>query len=285
MSRISASTRYIGSSPLVRGQQSAFVGLRAVRRIIPARAGPTLANWFRRTNASDHPRSCGANSMTCATCLHGCGSSPLVRGQPHLSRLRRIAQRIIPARAGPTLAGRHEVRPGPDHPRSCGANRVVPPQSSTSNGSSPLVRGQLVKVFRIGFLVRIIPARAGPTELPGITTACVADHPRSCGANQLCVSDMFDLFGSSPLVRGQRGTRTTYPAHIRIIPARAGPTYGTNPRKSDTTDHPRSCGANGTVSGVNQRQHGSSPLVRGQHAVRGKHRLPGRIIPARAGPT
>ena len=101
----------------------------------------------------------------------------------------------------------------------------------------------------------------------------------------MCVSDMFDLFGSSPLVRGQRGTRTTYPAHIRIIPARAGPTYGTNPRKSDTTDHPRSCGANGTVSGVNQRQHGSSPLVRGQHAVRGKHRLPGRIIPARAGPT
>ena len=51
------------------------------------------------------------------------------------------------------------------------------------------------------------------------------------------------------------------------------------------TDHPRSCGAN---DGVPRRAHmgsGSSPLVRGQRTRPESARRPGRIIPARAGPT
>ena len=93
----------LGSSPLVRGQRYHQNQKSAQRRIIPARAGPTRLPPPRHRRFPDHPRSCGANSTTCATCLHGCGSSPLVRGQRNRDFPSPLTQRIIPARAGPTL--------------------------------------------------------------------------------------------------------------------------------------------------------------------------------------
>ena len=58
-----ASKRGVGSSPLVRGQHDFLNGRTIVQRIIPARAGPTGKSAPRQAGASDHPRSCGANSL------------------------------------------------------------------------------------------------------------------------------------------------------------------------------------------------------------------------------
>ena len=92
-------------------------------------------------------------------------------------------------------------------------------------------------------------------------------------------------YGSSPLVRGQRCGRFQRRQGLRIIPARAGPTRGKEPKRKPSADHPRSCGANDATTSTNAWQHGSSPLVRGQPVASQRGQFGARIIPARAGPT
>ena len=168
-----------------------------------------------------------------------------MRGQPldHINKL--VDGRIIPARAGPTRDFSATECPGTDHPRSCGANAVCDIGCKLCCGSSPLVRGQL-NVF-LGFFhqLRIIPARAGPTEFDDTDEIVCPDHPRSCGANARHCFRVFFTLGSSPLVRGQRHVTLKRFERVRIIPARAGPTRDFSATECPGTDHPRSCGANG----------------------------------------
>ena len=51
-------------------------------------------------------------------------------------------------------------------------------------------------------VIRIIPARAGPTQFPLNDALKNADHPRSCGANVVWDGTSAPPNGSSPLVRG-----------------------------------------------------------------------------------
>ena len=135
-----------GSSPLVRGQPCIV------------RCHPGISE--------DHPRSCGANCACRVISTKRHGSSPLVRGQHQRIQMLGITGRIIPARAGPTRFRGLDTLACTDHPRSCGANRVTAPTSSSSFGSSPLVRGQRIRRCRSSLKLRIIPARAGPTSRP-----------------------------------------------------------------------------------------------------------------------
>ena len=194
-------------------------------RIIPARAGPTIAHRIMIHADTDHPRSCGANSRRAICRTSDVGSSPLVRGQPDVDGGSPIWLRIIPARAGPTDCLVLVISRVTDHPRSCGANITRLYLAPYAHGSSPLVRGQLPSDETTAKTLRIIPARAGPTT-PGLAIAStIPDHPRSCGANHdeafFCV--LGD--GSSPLVRGQPARESGSRPASRIIPARAGPTH------------------------------------------------------------
>ena len=193
--------------------------------------------------------------------------------------------RIIPARAGPTRSPCRTSRRRPDHPRSCGANRPESQTRASQPGSSPLVRGQprLLQPARPD--PRIIPARAGPTQVLRITTHPMADHPRSCGANSSSFFGLFVWCGSSPLVRGQQRLHERAGLFFRIIPARAGPTAPCVAAPRARADHPRSCGANVENCKIRFVYYGSSPLVRGQPASAVAWRANSRIIPARAGPT
>ena len=208
-----------------------------------------------------------------------------MRGQPldHINKL--VDGRIIPARAGPTRDFSATECPGTDHPRSCGANAVCDIGCKLCCGSSPLVRGQL-NVF-LGFFhqLRIIPARAGPTEFDDTDEIVCPDHPRSCGANLTTMGRYWPRFGSSPLVRGQRHVTLKRFERVRIIPARAGPTAGVSLIEITSMDHPRSCGANTYKRACCRVRRGSSPLVRGQRTISVVSYKMLRIIPARAGPT
>ena len=192
-----------GSSPLVRGQRSSRISPACVRRIIPARAGPTSSERHAPSTMTDHPRSCGANAVGLISAPFRGGSSPLVRGQPPAGlsaisprgssplvrgqrwrhQYRSVHERIIPARAGPTSWLRWSRRVKPDHPRSCGANAHGLAPFVSRSGSSPLVRGQRSGMRLNRLTRRIIPARAGPTYSKRMTKTTATDHPRSCGAN------------------------------------------------------------------------------------------------------
>ena len=174
--------------------------------------------------SSDHPRSCGANLTEEPFVISPSGSSPLVRGQLRDSWKDYAAARIIPARAGPTWSVRRCRCARPDHPRSCGANSSSFFGLFVWCGSSPLVRGQRIGRPADRRILRIIPARAGPTAKHYLKPDITADHPRSCGANKYD-NDIDTLYdGSSPLVRGQQSNGLGKTVNERIIPARAGPT-------------------------------------------------------------
>ena len=132
---------------------------------------------------------------------------------------------------------------------------------------------------------RIIPARAGQTQVHSDRVCVTADHPRACGANVRSGSTGWATIGSSPRVRGKR---LLYGADVgthRIIPARAGQTPSDHEDHAASPDHPRACGANSwSVSPVSFPD-GSSPRVRGKRVDAVLTARPLRIIPARAGQT
>ena len=71
----------------------------------------------------------------------------------------------------------------------------------------------------------------------------------------------------------------------RIIPARAGQTMTAKKTPHVHADHPRACGANGSLMCLSLLSAGSSPRVRGKLAQRPLAASQHRIIPARAGQT
>ena len=133
-----------GSSPLARGLLGQVnIGLDG-GRIIPARAGftglrcPSL--WYWR----DHPRSRGVYIIATLATVEAGGSSPLARGLPSLWSISAMAGRIIPARAGFTIAYAIGTAANADHPRSRGVYADGPSPLCVCQGSSPLARGLLI---------------------------------------------------------------------------------------------------------------------------------------------
>ena len=86
-------------------------------------------------------------------------------------------------------------------------------------------------------------------------------------------------------MRGQQGVYVVVVFALRIIPARAGPTFCRCGKSILYPDHPRSCGANHGLTMNCVKHFGSSPLVRGQPRLAPARTVRTRIIPARAGPT
>ena len=94
--------------------------MRAILRIIPARAGFTIREASKLSIPEDHPRTRGVYHRARGGDGRLPGSSPHARGLPGRGPpdYRRIG--IIPARAGFTRRVRHGRDRGRDHPRTRG---------------------------------------------------------------------------------------------------------------------------------------------------------------------
>ena len=147
------------------------------------------------------------------------------------------------------------------------------------------MRGKLPKRYPAARRHRIIPAHAGQTgTLPGRWSVS-SDHPRACGANLRRSLRTAKMFGSSPRMRGKHKHAGSITPNPRIIPAHAGQTYAAAHEPAPLADHPRACGANKPFNAQRERQHGSSPRMRGKPGPTGLTLLFTRIIPAHAGQT
>ena len=106
-----------------------------------------------------------------------------------------------------------------------------------------------------------------------------------CGEHLAAAGDLASLAGSSPRVRGtQQGARTRR-GRRGIIPACAGNTRPTTGASGSGRDHPRVCGEHNPDSPNHWFKAGSSPRVRGTHAVAREGYAVVGIIPACAGNT
>ena len=173
-----------GSSPLARGLRNDGVLPLICCRIIPARAGFTEYHPLCIQPYLDHPRSRGVYAASVVMADARAGSSPLARGLLHGGGVYDVNSRIIPARAGFTVAVLSDFGGEWDHPRSRGVYVVGRIFCVERVGSSPLARGLRRPREAGGYGTRIIPARAGFTRRERI--------------------EIVDADGSSPLARGLR---------------------------------------------------------------------------------
>ena len=213
------------------------------------------------------------------------GSSPLARGTPFKNAAAVLGLRLIPARAGNTIT--LDVAPNvtPAHPRSRGEHQAAAVVNNAPAGSSPLARGTRSSCRSLSVSFRLIPARAGNTAEAGTAIVGWTAHPRSRGEHRrrrlLCAL----ASGSSPLARGTRVHLFLYDLPRRLIPARAGNTFGLGSARPSLPAHPRSRGEHVDGQRLDDVCRGSSPLARGTRFAVILKTVNSRLIPARAGNT
>ena len=93
-----------------------------------------------------------------------------------------------------------------------------------ARGSSPRVRGKLMTSYGTFIARGLIPACAGKTEIVLTKRLCAWAHPRVCGENGIIHEAATVPLGSSPRVRGKRGTFPSAIESAGLIPACAGKT-------------------------------------------------------------
>ena len=130
------------------------------------------------------------------------GSSPRVRGTLFKDAGCTVGAGIIPACAGNTTVSKTSRRRSGDHPRVCGEHRDQILQNLRDLGSSPRVRGTLLRHEGLKILAGIIPACAGNTGKHSPLVRFLRDHPRVCGEHPLDIIQELFALGSSPRVRG-----------------------------------------------------------------------------------
>ena len=192
-----------GSSPRVRGKQSAQGVEPELRGLIPACAGKTLQERLGVEADGAHPRVCGENRGAAAPAPLSYGSSPRVRGKLAHSGLGTGAARLIPACAGKTIRPAYYQSPSAAHPRVCGENTFSHHHCRCAVGSSPRVRGKHLFTVTGARLRGLIPACAGKTVAGGERPRLAGAHPRVCGENDLTIRRFTTSRGSSPRVRGK----------------------------------------------------------------------------------
>ena len=154
-----------GSSPRGRGKHLRRRRRTVVRGLIPARAGKTLASSARASWARAHPRAGGENLIGVAADLSAQGSSPRGRGKRTVRACTFRTRRLIPARAGKTAATARAAPSSEAHPRAGGENPLIPLMNPWMSGSSPRGRRKLGDRVLDAGVDRLIPARAGKTQM------------------------------------------------------------------------------------------------------------------------
>ena len=195
-------TRFIGSSPRVRGT-AAFTAFAASRlRFIPACAGNGALRPVPRASVSVHPRVCGERASVFMMFFS--------------------LQRFIPACAGNGCAPARLLSARAVHPRVCGERASSSMPGAWPCGSSPRVRGTARCVRAPPLRGRFIPACAGNGVARGQDVFVLPVHPRVCGERLQELTNVLATVGSSPRVRGTEDGAVAVDGGWRFIPACAG---------------------------------------------------------------
>ncbi len=190
--------------------------------IIPAHAGLTMHDYAFADSLRDHPRACGAHSHQRCVEQTSVGSSPRMRGSQVKDNGATDKPGIIPAHAGLTSSEYTAYRADRDHPRACGAHKQIEATGDPELGSSPRMRGSLMKQAVERRLLGITPAHAGLTGRSTALIPAAKDHPRACGAHFQLWKRARKSKGSSPRMRGSRFLLLEVVNNVGIIPAHAG---------------------------------------------------------------
>ena len=208
-----------------------------------------------------------------------------MRGTPTAKRRRRRNRGIIPAYAGNTNGTNYFYVKNRDHPRVCGEHQRDQLLLREKPGSSPRMRGTLIRDRSRNHSTGIIPAYAGNTDRRTRNCRIRWDHPRVCGEHSGCSISRLYARGSSPRMRGTHAHLLAQKTGKGIIPAYAGNTRSTEAGACPWWDHPRVCGEHRLAESIASGLEGSSPRMRGTRTPRETRYRAVGIIPAYAGNT
>ena len=231
-----------GSSPRMRGALRFDIRHNIIHGIIPAYAGSTLIKANGLCFIRDHPRVCGEHAMNKSFEAANSGSSPRMRGALFGLSGFENGLGIIPAYAGSTALPPKPFTPDRDHPRVCGEHLITHGKGKNLPGSSPRMRGALLRRHDGPCHEGIIPAYAGSTLLISMSIPNWWDHPRVCGEHRFQAFALLFGAGSSPRMRGALIIFLHRRRQKGIIPAYAGSTGCRWQRAARSWDHPRVCG-------------------------------------------
>ncbi len=172
-------------------------------------------------------------------------------------------------------------------------------------GLSPLARGTPATVIFYMFNLRFIPAGAGNTEknstlhnrcpvyprwrgntvIARLSMCAGAVYPRWRGEHPMTLFYSFPFTGLSPLARGTHFNPHLFLLLRRFIPAGAGNTGSTRPRRAAAPVYPRWRGEHLPAIYLPVAAFGLSPLARGTLLPIASRARIARFIPAGAGNT
>ncbi len=191
-----------GSSPRLRGTCIAHHLTAKIHRFIPAPAGNMIRSRHQKLKTSVHPRACGEHEMYRGSTANCIGSSPRLRGTCQASRRISNRRRFIPAPAGNIAPAAMRLSATSVHPRACGEHGKARGVTAGRVGSSPRLRGTLIRnLYRLR-LPRFIPAPAGNMINDKCPSGYLSVHPRACGEHNEESKLFCKLIGSSPRLRG-----------------------------------------------------------------------------------
>ncbi|SEP57022.1 hypothetical protein SAMN05421693_10162 [Ectothiorhodospira magna] len=191
---------------------------------------------------SVHPRTCGERCHTFLMSHTRPGSSPHLRGTLACSKDDSRHYRFIPAPAGNASFRRLASLSIAVHPRTCGERSIVIYDEAQKFGSSPHLRGTLLRLNQLHFISRFIPAPAGNAINSTSANRRATVHPRTCGERPYYSFHAAQGHGSSPHLRGTRAAQQAMMQMERFIPAPAGNAARSSSRMNASAVHPRTCG-------------------------------------------
>ena len=196
--------------------------------VFTAEAAEHLNDFLRIRPSPVYPRWRGEYSITLSLMTLCNGLSPLTQGTLFLYDKTGAITRFIPAGAGNTTGDGSIEALWTVYPRWRGEHSLIWRSACRYSGLSPLARGT-PDVFVFDFhCSRFIPAGAGNTFLPQITSRRFSVYPRWRGEHAATTSGTYFAPGLSPLARGTLQIRYGIVFRSRFIPAGAGNTMQGN---------------------------------------------------------
>ena len=131
--------------------------------LIPTYAGNTELFFYSAEGVGAHPHVCGEHFTSGKGGMSRAGSSPRMRGTQTEAPLTFLRVGLIPTYAGNTVVVSHVRGGGGAHPHVCGEHPAGNPSGGWEWGSSPRMRGTLLRHGVAGAGRGLIPTYAGNT--------------------------------------------------------------------------------------------------------------------------
>ncbi len=205
----------------------------------PACAGTTPHRTRPHRQPADHPRMRGDHHITQQVTSNGLGPPPHARGPLRCGAGPPVGTGTTPACAGTTpIAFRSSVWHR-DHPRMRGDHTTNDTYQVAGTGPPPHARGPHPRQEPVPQHPGTTPACAGTTQVPGMGSCSMWDHPRMRGDHFPSLPGLRPDPGPPPHARGPRLPPLPTASRNGTTPACAGTTWGPTGSPDGRRDHPR----------------------------------------------